>query len=251
MSLSDLISGVERAEKTLTVYNAAEGVAEDLRERFADRNVAVVEERTLGGPEEFVVLSYDGTFINAVGTDELLRSPDGVTPGFARETYRPILDHLNETMFTSYDRRRMLSASREVEDRAWRVGNGSLHAGFQTPENFDAQRTVYSRLATRTDLSVHAYVYPESQTSPPENVHLHRERTPEVRTSWFVAFDGGSAPDSECALLAEEREPGRFYGFWTYDAETVREIVDHLQSTYAVAETDGGSDPSEVRDVSP
>jgi DICT domain-containing protein len=250
MSLSDIISGVERAEKTLTVYNPAEGVADDLRERFADRNLAVVEERSLAGPDDFVVLSHEGTFITAVAADELLGSSADVTPGFERETYRPILDHLDEAMFTSYDRGRMLSASREIEDRAWRVGNGSLHAGFQTAVNFEAQSEVYSRLATRTDLSVHAYVHPDGEVSPPENVCLHRERTSEIRTSWFVVFDGGMVADNECALLAAEREPGRFYGFWTYDGDTVQEILDHLQSTYVAGEADDGGEYPELDDAS-
>jgi len=38
------------------------------------------------------------------------------------------------------------------------------------------------------------------------------------------------------ALLAEEREPRAFYGFWTYDAATVEWIVDHLRSHYGVLE---------------
>jgi hypothetical protein len=33
-------------------------------------------------------------------------------------------------------------------------------------------------------------------------------------------------------LLAEEREPGGFYGFWSYDPETVDDVIDYLTERY-------------------
>ncbi|RDI69631.1 DICT sensory domain-containing protein [Halopelagius longus] len=241
MSLMDLVAGVEGAERTLTVYNPEPGVVEELRERFADRNLAVVTRTTLGGPGNFVVLSHRESFVTALDAAELLRGDSGARGESAPTPYRSILDHLDETTFTSYDRRRMLAASREIEDRAWRVGDGSLHAGFQSVEHFERQREVYERLGGRDELSVHAYVRPSSRVRPVENVRLHLERSAEIRDSWFVAFDGGSEADSRCALLATKRDPGRFYGFWTYDSETVEYVVDHLRTSYALS----GSDPDD------
>lgn len=241
MSLLDLLAGVEDAEKTLTVFNPDGGVADELRERFADRNLAVVTRTTLGGPRNFVVLSHRESFVTAVDAAELLRADPSRTSEPAPTAYRSILDHLDEATFTSYDRRRMLAASREIEDRAWRAGEGTLYAGFQAVERFERQREVYERLGGRDGLSVHAYVRPSSRVRPAADVRLHLERSAEIRDSWFVAFDGGSDPGSRCALLAEERDPGRFYGVWTYDSDTVEYVVDHLRTSYALADSDGGA----------
>jgi len=76
---------------------------------------------------------------------------------------------------------------------------------------------------------------------PPANstFQLHLDRSEEIATSWFVVFDDGSDDESatqKCALLAEEREPREFYGFWTYDPVTVDYIVDHLESRYGMLE---------------
>ena len=53
------------------------------------------------------------------------------------------------------------------------------------------------------------------------------------------AYAGGGVDDAKGALVAEERIPGSFYGFWTYDGETVGEIIDYLRTTYAFPEADG------------
>ena len=55
---------------------------------------------------------------------------------------------------------------------------------------------------------------------------------PEIGSFWFLAFDGGSEPQNACALLAEERSPEAFYGFWTYDEDLVGAIEAYLSSTY-------------------
>jgi hypothetical protein len=145
MSLTELIAGVEAHEKTLTVVNPGEGVTDSLREHFGDRNLVVEEASVASGPDEYMVLGDGEEFVSAAAVDELL-DPDSTEPGFSNRGYRSILDALDETMFTSYDRGRMLAASREIEDRAWRVGEGELHAGFQVGANLASQREVYERL---------------------------------------------------------------------------------------------------------
>ena len=186
MSLIEIIAGVEAREATLTVFDTDPAVAEALTAHFADRNLVVVDERTTHGPSGYAVLERDGEFVTAVSTDELLPSSSEQTEG--DRVGEPILDRLEETLFTSYAREDMVAASREIEDRAWRVGDGELHAGFQT-------------------LDV-------------------------IRETWFVAYDGGGLDTAKCVLLAEEREPGGFYGFWSYDPETVDEVIDYLTERY-------------------
>ena len=240
MSLSELIAGVEDHEKTLTVFNAADDDVEALREQFRDRNLSVAAERTPSGePTGFVVLSDGEEFITAVKVEEILQTDsDQTEPDFEAEAYRPILDHLDETMFTSYDTGQMVAASREIEDRAWRIGSGALHSGFQRLSILADQLDLYERLAEKEDLDVHAYAAPNA--SVPDHgsdLTIHVERADEIERSWFVVYDGAGIDVNKCALLAEEREPRAFYGFWTYDPNTVDWIVDHLENTYGLVES--------------
>ncbi|WP_435072961.1 DICT sensory domain-containing protein [Halorubrum sp. HHNYT27] len=240
MSLIELITGVEASEATLTVFNADSSVTSELREHFADRNIRIVEERTEGGPEAYAVLSRDGEFVTAVTVGEILPGADGSSDGdgsgeSGRRVGGPILDLLDETMFTSYSRGDMVAASREIEDRAWRVGDGELHAGFQTLDVLTGETDTYDLLGEKERLSVHAYAAAGGDPPDVEHYTVHVGETAELRETWFVAYDGGGYDDAKCALLAEERAPGEFFGFWSYDPETVDYIIDYLTERYATS----------------
>jgi DICT domain-containing protein len=238
MSLSELIAGVEEHEKTLTVFNSDAGVVAAFRERFADRNVTVRTESTPSGrPGEFATLSEDGEVLTATSVTDLQRmiEESDVALGLSDSPYQPLLNHMDETMFTSWSIDQMVAASKEIEDRAWRVGEGSLHAGFQYLSTLRGELPVYERLGSK-DLDVHAYAVPDEDPPDHEEFTLHIERAEEIEKSWFVVFDGDGVDENKCALLAEEREPRKFYGFWTYGADTVDWIIDHLDSTYGVLE---------------
>ncbi|WP_435067768.1 DICT sensory domain-containing protein [Haloplanus sp. C73] len=241
MGLFELIAAVDDEAKTLTVCNPEAGVTSALREHFADRNLAIERADVDSGPQNYAVLSHGDQFLAAIDVSDVLAEQPGVEPGFTRETYDAVLDELDETMFTSYDTERMVAASKEIEDRAWRGGAGELHAGFQTCGRFASQAEAYDHIAQRDSLAVHVYAHPEGQEdfTPPSAPTLHLSTATEIRDTWFVAYDGGGVDAAKCALLAEERLPGSFYGFWTYDAETVDDIIDHLRSTYACPEADG------------
>jgi DICT domain-containing protein len=239
MSLTELIRGVENHEKTLTVFNSDDDVVETLRAQFGDRNLTVESERSDRTPASFVVLSSDDEFVTAASLPSVLadESAEETEPEFDSETYRPILDHLDETMFTSYDTDQMVAASREIEDRAWRLGKGELHAGFQKLSILGPQMDVYERLASKDGLDVHAYAAPDADVPEHDSpLTIHVERAEEIRESWFVVYDGAGIDVNKCALLAEEREPRSFYGFWTYDSETVDWILDYLRQSYGLVE---------------
>ncbi|MCQ4333796.1 histidine kinase [Natronomonas sp. F2-12] len=240
MSFTELIAGVEDHEKVLTVFNADKGVTSALREQFHDRNISVSTERTSSGrPNAFVVLSDDGEFVTAADAENILEPDEGRTdPGFDGDPYRPILDHLDQTMFTSYDIGQMVAASREIEDRAWRIGKGSLRSGFQRLSILHDQMDIYEQLAEKGSLDVHAYAVPDTEVPEHDTgLTIHVERSDEIERSWFVAYDGAGVDVNKCALLAEEREERSFYGFWTYDPATVDWIIDHLESTYGLIES--------------
>jgi DICT domain-containing protein len=235
MSLSELIAGVEAHEKTLTVFNAEASVAAAVRERFADRNVRVVTETTGSGrPGEFLTLSDDDGVHTATDLDAFLAA----VSDRGDEGRATVLDHLDETLFTSWSIGRMVAASREIEDRAWRVGGGALHAGFQTLSTLRGELDRYERLGD-SPVDVHAYAVPDTDPPADSSFRLHLDRSEEIATSWFVVFDDGtdaSETTQKCALVAEERDPREFYGFWTYDAGTVDYIVDHLETRYGFVE---------------
>jgi DICT domain-containing protein len=239
MSLTELIAGVEQHEKTLTVFNADEVDVATLRQQFHDRNLTVLEAGTDSGkPASFAVLAEDGSFVTAAAVEEVIAPSADTEPAFDDAAYTPILDHLDETMFTSYDIDQMVAASREIEDRAWRIGSGTLYSGFQTLSILTEQLDVYERLATKDELDVHAYAAPDADVPDHDSdLTIHVERAEEIRRSWFVVYDGAGIDVNKCALLAEEREDRAFYGFWTYDPSTVDWIVDHLESTYGLVES--------------
>lgn len=237
MSLTELIAGVEAHRKTITVFNADADVAATLRNQFSDRNVDVKDAQTPAGPQEFVVLGINEVFITAASVDKVL-GRDESGPRFETEAYQPILDHLDETLFTSYDIDQMTSASDEIEDRAWRIGQGTIYAGFQTLSALDTRLDTYEQLACRDDLDVCVYAFPDTVVPDYEDITLHIERAREIQNTWFVVYDGDGDDNNKCALLAEEREAGAFYGFWTYDPDTVDWMERHLCTNYGIAEPD-------------
>ncbi len=244
MSLRELIAGVEAHEMTLTVLNASEAVVDELREQYRDRNLKITLQQLDGGPQGFAVLSRDGEFVTAVDIEDIRPATDQLGRGDDTTVYRPVLDYLDETMFTSYSIRQMFLASREIEDRAWRIGRGSLHAGFQTLEVLAGQTMAYNQLGEHSDLEVHAYAAPVGENPiVPNHDHyqIHIERADEIRKTWFVVYDGNGLDTNKCALLAEERGDRKFYGFWSYDPQTVDYLIGYLHSVYGFVETDGSS----------
>lgn len=63
--------------------------------------------------------------------------------------------HVETTTFVSYDKRRMILASREIEERAWRAGGGRLYAGFQRLSRLRPQWPVYGNLTAAVDVRVY------------------------------------------------------------------------------------------------
>ena len=233
MTLQDLIAEVEADELTLTVYNAGPDAVADLRHRFADRHVAVESATTPSGqPTEFVTLGDETSTLSSVGLDDFLALlEDPSLTGLNVAGHRPILDYLSEALFTSWDPGQMLTATREIEDRAWRLKHGRLHVGFQNLSVFEGELDVYERLVG-SGLDIHIFTTPNGDVPEIDGVTVHVEDTTEIERCWFLAFDGDGDPNQKCALVAEEREDRRYYGFWTYDPETVDRIFEYLETTY-------------------
>ena len=237
MSLATIIGSVESSKRTLTLFNTdvPAHVLDDIETHFDIQNVTVERGRTQRGvPKNFAVLHDGSEYIATSSVAELRQTLafEGQLLGetdFESFSYPDVLRHVDDTMFTAYGKRRMILASREIEQRAWRTGGGELHSGFQRLSLLSDQWGMYWKIA---DGGTETHVNGVSDWElPAPALTVHADDAPEIRRVWFVVFD---APDgaADCALLAEEREPNTFYGFWTYDSDTVSEILSHLRETY-------------------
>lgn len=232
MTLRDVLEAAAARRKSL-VYHAP--VESDLAARFEARNVDVSFNRIPpDGPEPFATVYEYGEFRAAIALDDLRAflapyRPASRDPGDRSPTYRALSELFDHAVFASLSRRQLLAASREIEDRAWRTGRGALHAGFQSIAAFDAQKSVYRRLATERGLDVHVYVVPSADASDfaSHPVTVHQRPHPEVGRYWFLAFDSAVA-SQECALVAEQTDENAYEGVWTYDHALVAMALDSL-----------------------
>lgn len=228
MTLTSIVSVVEGREKTLTVFDPRErAVVEELQAVLASAPVSVETASSDDGPNDFLVLTEGDSVVTAFDLDGV--GVDDVDDLVTAE----ILQYIEDTTFTSFDTRQMVATSREIEDRAWRSGVGTLHAGFQHTSAYVRQSDIYRDLA-RKRLDIHVYATGDRTVDTPDGVTLHLSDDDEIARTWFVAYDGGDDPTDKCALLAEERDAGEFYGVWTYDGTTVDEITDYLEGAYCV-----------------
>lgn len=233
LDLEGFLGAVEERHRTVTVY--APEPPSGVVTQFSDRNTTVEhEEIPPDGPASFLLVHDRTGFVGAMGLDALDRLARPSVPGASEDPALPaaeraLLGLLDDTLFASLERRQLLLASREIEDRAQRVGNGTLRVGFQRFSKLRHQWPLYRGLATGTDLDIH--LYGREDWEPPElsPVTYHSD-LPEVGRFWFLGFDGGSDRGQRCALVAEERTPGRFYGGWTYDSDRVGGLMDWLAS---------------------
>ncbi len=229
VTLHDLVAAVEGRSKQLAVYAPEEkaALANELEEYFDSQNVAITFHSDNDTHSRAELTDETGERLVAVEIESLEALVSG-TPGplgVDQRPYAPLLAHLDETTFTSYERRQMMHASREIEDRAWRERGGRLLAGFQLVSNFADQAEVYRTLA---GANIDIEVFGVADTDLPEgpfDIHTEEDTDIDVGNVWFVAFDGNGRDEQKSALLAEERGEG-FYGFWTYDPALVDAVID-------------------------
>ncbi|MHC3437660.1 DICT sensory domain-containing protein [Natrialbaceae archaeon A-gly3] len=235
MSFEDFLSTVDDRRKTIIVYSSRED-PDDL-EGLATRNATVEYRRLPGDADGFAVVRDEEGFLGSISLEELrklLEPPlyrpqnlEDLSPG-----YRELYDILAETLFSSLDRRQLLAAAREIENRAWRVGHGTLRVGFQRVSAMEAQVPVYATFASETDLEIHVYGRDDWTVPEIPGVTVHDlEAGSEATDYWFLTFDGGTGDEQACALLAEERDPGEYAGFWTYDRDLVAKLAGYVRKT--------------------
>jgi len=233
------LESVEQRRKVLEVYTESDAIVADLREQFSTRNVEVVHHslQSTSGRESIVVRTQDGTYSGALGLEQFrqilspgIKLPFGVSD--PEEDLSDLFDFLDKTIFASFDRRQMLAVSREIEERAWRVGRGTLYVGFQRAAALRSQRSVYEQFANDTDVDAQLFISDELATGLDPVLNVVSAATPELGRYWFLMFDGAGDDRFKFGLLAEERDPRQYYGFWTYEAEMVDEVMAYLDRAY-------------------
>lgn len=222
---AETIDDVRTHRKTVRVCNFT-GTDEQLAaivDHMEPHSVDVTVVDDPARPENVVDLLWRDTVEATSPVDEVLGFvrawAESMSTGLATEP-PAVLAKLSDTFFESFDKRRMVMASRLVEFRAWNQGSGVLHAGFQDLAKVDHQRSTYQNLAD-SGVEVHVHGAPAPETTGGLDLHVHESTDPEVARHWWVAYDGDGDDEDKAVLLAEEREPDRFYGFWTYDAGVV------------------------------
>jgi hypothetical protein len=238
--LAGPLESVEQRRKVLEVYTDSPELVADLREQFSTRNVDIVEHplTSTSGREFVVIRTTDGSYSGALGIEQFQKilSPSIQFPfevSDPDEDLSELFDFLDNTIFASFDRRQMLAVSREIEERAWRVGRGRLYVGFQRAEAITAQRSVYETFASHSDVEARLFIADELSADLDSSIEVVSNGPSELGQYWFLMFDGGGDDELKCGLLAEEREDDEFYGFWTYEAAMVDDIMAYLDRAYS------------------
>lgn len=223
-----LLARVQEADHRFTVYADDSGAVDGW---FANHSVDV-ERRPLPSPlpGPFLAVERAGEFAGVLPlaiVERLLEPPivrpesrDDLSPAFAA-----LFEVLDDTVYRSMERRELLAVSREIEDRARRVGGGRLHVGFQRLSAFRPQLPTYRRLAA-TGVDVHVYGVDDWTTPAIPGVQYH-DGDDELRRYWVLAFENGGT--HSCGLLAREEADG-YTGFWTDDPEAVAAIRRGLET---------------------
>ena len=231
MTLSDVIDQVADPSKTFKCFHT--GPIDILR--HFDSDPGSVELHTIpdAGSDGFVLYYEDDEFAAAIPVESfaILENPPLEPPWTARDVREPLthlIEVLDDTSFVDYNRRQMLATSRVVEERAWRYGYGTLHVGFQSTDALELQQPIYAELATRSELSIELYVSDGVDGPVPPGSVIHEVSDDLLGACWFALYDAAGDTVNTCGLLAEEREPGSFHGFWTQDPDRVSSIISYL-----------------------
>lgn len=240
-SLHAAIDAVRADRPTLTLCNvedAAPSAVEAVTDHFHQRDVAV-RTATLDAedPRAFALLHRGPELLAsanlAVVADAVDVSDD---ESFSSPRRLNVLGAIGSDTHGAggVDRAFLAEASRVVELRAARTGGGRIDAGFQSLSrlwNEPRTRRIYERLAA-AGVDVHAYGVDDATWPDETAVTVHASADPEIRDSWFVVHDGDGDGGRMGALVAEERDPGVYDGYWTLAPDRVRGLSAYVRRTH-------------------
>ena len=230
--LDSVFAEVGQSDTRFTIHAPAES---DIPSWFKTYTVPVVHKTLLeNGPDPFLSIESAGEFVGAISLKELeaLLTPPIKRPPeetMVSDGYRVLFEALDATVFTALGRTQLLAVSREIEDRAYRVGNGTLRVCFQTFSTFNSQLSVYRHLATDTELDIHIYAVADWDPPAIEGITYHDISGMDLERYWLLAFDGGTEPTNACGLFSRETDES-YTGYWTDDRTLINRIATELQT---------------------
>lgn len=233
MSLREIIERVNGSRATLTLLNpdVPPAAVERIHDYLDVQHVRVRQDETRSGtPKNVAVLHDDDGFVAASdlrAVDERADLQAAIASDFEDVPIPDVLAAIDDRTFSEFGKRRMILASREIEQRAYEAGSGRLHAGFQRLSLVEDQRRIYEKLG-REAVETHVYGYPDWEVPDGIDVEVHPSDDEEIRRTWFVVFDGDGDDEAKCALLAEEVGQNVYSGFWTSRADIVDAILAQL-----------------------
>ena len=236
MTVSTLLRRFEDSDVTMTVYGPP--ATATVADRLASQGIDATW-RTLptGNQNAFVVIHRDGAFAETVPLTALqaflCKSTIGSEVSATVDSGPPDSDPgrqllysaLADTLLSSLTPAQLLATSREFEDRAYRVGEGTLRVSFQSLSVFRSQRARYETLASDTDLDIHVYGRDDWEPPAIPGISFHPLTDTVLEQVWLLAFDAAGDDQNKCALVAEESGDGTFRGFWTYSPRLVDETM--------------------------
>jgi len=234
MVFGDVLGRVDDSRRRLVFYNAesrshCERVVEYVG--IHDVEIEYVDDPT--EPDSTVCVQDDDTRLASDDIEAVAAYIDSWETDLSTDAQPPsIFEALDETIFRSKNRCQLMLASRILETRAARAGNGRLAVGFRQLSLARPQLPLYRSLPPTISVSL----YGEPDWLPPADSGLavYTPKSQHHADYWWVVFDGTDNPSQHAALLAEETDDGSYTGFWTYRQsliEAVREIVDGLDVT--------------------
>lgn len=229
MILSDYMEQLEEPTRTITVY--APPPRPDLVDWIAtETTIESVNYRSLpettATSQSFLVIHENDEFCAAISLEaaQEFRTPPIYDPwddALEDASYQRVIDIFSTTVWNDLDRRQLLATSREIESRAWRVGNGTLRVGFQRAAALEAMVSVYTRLAAETALDIHIYIDDSWDQPSVPGVTIHTDAGDEIGSFWTLVFDGNGDKLWTSGLLARELDSGAFEGVWIDDTQLV------------------------------
>lgn len=238
-------------ERSLIVVNRSEPqqVQSMLDDLFAEQAIDVDEVELPPQDDDLVVLVEDGDFVASSPLSELEESILFVnsdiyvtgTVGLDALTVPDVVSDLDEVPFelkgypeSLKEKFLLITVSRHIEQAAYDSGDGLLRSSFQRLSRIEDEigtRSVYWTLDDEQALDVHVYGVPDWTPPPERGLVAHGGYTPAFRKTWFVVFVPDDPGGRHAALVAVERDPRNWRGFWTYRPEFVREINRYIERT--------------------
>jgi hypothetical protein len=247
VSLSRFVDAADPRERTLLLVNweAPRPLRSMLEGMFADQPIRVDESEVADEERDVVYLVEEGEVVAASPLDALKESILLVNSdtymtgsgGLDDLTVPDVVDALADARFRlrgypeSNDEKLLLIViSRYIERLGLDREGGRHRASFQRLSRIDDERgtrCVYERLAD-SGTDTHVYGMPDWTPPPEVDLTMHGGWSADFRDVWFVVSVPEDDDGRHAALVAVEREPRRWDGFWTYDPERVTEINDHI-----------------------